>query len=113
MKLYISGPITGTEDYMERFNRAEQLLTAAGHTVINPARVNAALPGTTSYGEYMEMSFTMLEMCECIFLLRGWKKSRGARQELKYAAGRGYTIAFEGGRGCHDSQNIFSSAGTP
>lgn len=38
MKIYISGPITGTRYYMERFRKAEEKLTAAGHTVYNPAK---------------------------------------------------------------------------
>lgn len=40
MRVYISGPITGTEDYMERFAKAEEKLTAAGHQVYNPAHAN-------------------------------------------------------------------------
>ncbi len=32
MKVYVSGPITGVEGYMERFNEAEEALLAAGHT---------------------------------------------------------------------------------
>ena len=30
MKIYISGAITGTDDYMERFAKAEKELTAKG-----------------------------------------------------------------------------------
>ena len=42
--IYISGPITGTPDYMERFEKAEKELTENGYSVINPAKVNAMLP---------------------------------------------------------------------
>ena len=40
--IYISGPITGTSDYMERFEKAEKELIENGYSVINPAEVNAA-----------------------------------------------------------------------
>ena len=39
--IYISGPITGTSDYMKRFEKAEKELTENGYSVINPAKVNA------------------------------------------------------------------------
>lgn len=39
MKLYISGPITGTDDYMERFAAAQKELEEEGWSVVNPALV--------------------------------------------------------------------------
>lgn len=39
-KIYISGPITGTDNYMERFEKAENGLKALGVSVVNPAKVN-------------------------------------------------------------------------
>ena len=41
--IYISGPITGTSDYMKRFEKAEKELTENGYSVINPAKVNAKI----------------------------------------------------------------------
>ena len=38
MKIYISGAISGTKDYMERFARAEKELTEKGWSVVNPAK---------------------------------------------------------------------------
>ncbi len=49
MKLYISGPITGTDDYMERFAAAQKELEEEGWTVINPALVNSNLPKDTEW----------------------------------------------------------------
>ena len=49
MKIYISGAITGTDDYMERFEKAEKELAEKGYSVVNPAKVNAQLPEDTSY----------------------------------------------------------------
>ena len=70
MKIYISGPITGTEGYRARFDAAERRLKKEGHKVVNPARVNAALPEGTTHKEYMSVSIAMLDMCEIIFMLK-------------------------------------------
>ena len=91
MKLYLSGAITGTDDYMDRFSMAEKSLEVE-HTIINPARVNAQLPSDTNYEDYMKMSFCMLDMCDGIYLLKGWEKSRGSNRELGYAMAKGKII---------------------
>lgn len=99
MKIYISGPITGVEGYLKRFDLAENTLVAAGYEVVNPAKVNRYLPESTTHDQYMEMSFVMLEMCDTVFFLEGWENSKGARMEFEYALERGYTMTFEGGKG--------------
>lgn len=98
MKIYISGPITGVEGYFNRFELAEAALKAAGHEVINPARVNYSLPESTTHSQYMDMSLMMLSMCDTVFFLKGWENSIGANIEFKYALERGYTMIFDGGK---------------
>ena len=49
-RIYISGAITGTDDFMERFQKAEEKLKEAGHMVYNPARANSYMPDGTSSG---------------------------------------------------------------
>ena len=95
MKIYISGAISGTDDYMERFSRAENELTTKGWSVVNPANVNAQLPIDTGYEEYMKMSFCMLDMCDNICMLKGWEKSCGANRELGYAIAKKKTVFYE------------------
>lgn len=95
MKIYISGAITGTTDYMERFEKAEKELTEQGYSVVNPAKVNAQLPEDTGYEEYMKMSFCMLDMCDSIYMLKGWKKSCGANREYGYALASDMIIICE------------------
>lgn len=95
MKIYISGAITGTDDYMERFSKAEKELTEKGYSVINPAKVNAQLPKDTTHEEYMKMSFCMLDMCDAIYMLNGWSKSCGANRELGFAMAKNKKIIFE------------------
>jgi hypothetical protein len=93
IKVYISGKITGTIDYLHRFERAEKVLS--NYIVINPAKVNAQLPIETTWKEYMQMSMTMLKMCNAIYMLKGWEDSEGARLEYNYAVENNYKIIFE------------------
>ena len=95
MKIYISGAISNTDDFMERFAKAEKELTENGYSVVNPAKVNAQLPEDTTYEEYMKMSFCMLDMCESIYMLQGWEKSCGANREYGYALAKDMIIMYE------------------
>ena len=47
MRIYISGPITGTTGYMRKFEWAEAFWKDKGAYTINPARTNATLPEKT------------------------------------------------------------------
>ena len=95
IKIYISGKITGTTDYIQRFERAEKALSNSNYIVINPAKVNAQLPIETTLKEYIQMSMTMLKMCNSIYMLKGWEDSKGARLEYNYAVENNYKIIFE------------------
>ena len=102
MKIYISGAITGTNDFMERFAKAERELTYIGYSVVNPAKVNAQLPEDTNYDEYMKMCFCMLDMCDAIYMLNGWEESRGANREYGYAIAKGKEVIFESEGDLHE-----------
>lgn len=98
-RIYISGAISGTDDFMERFARMQERLEGMGHSVINPACANLYLPEDTSYEEYMKVSFCLIDLCGCVCLMDGWEKSRGARRERAYAEAREKEIMFESGLG--------------
>ena len=93
--LYISGKITGTTDYMERFSKAQAELEEKGYSVINPAAVNSMLPKNTTWKQYMDMSMTMLGMCDGIYMLDGWETSKGASMEFEMAKESGLEIYYQ------------------
>lgn len=94
-RIYIAGAISGTADYIERFASAQKKLKEQGYSVINPAAVNSAMPSDTTYEEYMTMGITMLDMCDSIYMLKGWEKSCGANREYGYASAKDKVIMFE------------------
>lgn len=86
-RIYISGPITGTEDYLKRFKEAEEKLKKQMPKAdfINPAGVMAGLPESTTWKEYMDIAIRLLDMCDGIYMLENWKDSTGASIEYGYA----------------------------
>ena len=57
---------------MERFQTVEERLIAEGHQVLNPASVNSMMPDKTSYEEYMQVCFCLLDMADAIYMMHGW-----------------------------------------
>lgn len=95
MRVYISGAITGTVDFKDRFVKAQEELELQGYSVINPEAVYSMFPKDTSYEDYRKMSFTMLEMCDAIYMLHGWEKSCSANREYGYAWAKDMIIIKE------------------
>lgn len=95
MRVYISGPITGTERYMNKFAWAENFWKDRGVYVINPAKTNATLPEETDHDGYMRISIALLAECDTIYMLKGWQNSIGANEERDYALENGYNILYE------------------
>lgn len=97
-KVYISGPITGTNDFIERFAAAEQILKSIGYTVINPAsveRLEKMPQKSTTWEQYMGEDLKMLATADAIYLLKGWENSRGAVIERDVAVGMGKQVLYE------------------
>ena len=93
--VYISGRMTGTDDYAERFAKAEQELTEQGFSVINPAKTAATFPKSFTYEDYMKIDLALLGMCDGIYMLKGWEKSCGANREYGYALASGMRVMYE------------------
>lgn len=97
-KIYISLPITGTTDYMERAEAIEKALLEYGHTVLNPAKTCATLPKDTTHEQYMSICLPMMEMCDTILFDVGWENSYGCNIEMRKAIKDKMAIGFMGER---------------
>ncbi|MCK9326807.1 MAG: DUF4406 domain-containing protein [Bacteroidales bacterium] len=91
MKIYIAGKITNYHDYKNKFTEAEKELTALGHTVMNPS----VLPEGLEQHEYMKICYSMIDVCEGVFMLDNWLDSVGAGLEHEYAKANQKTVMYQ------------------
>lgn len=89
-KIYISGGITNNPDYKKQFTRKYAELEN-DYIVLHPLMINAQL----SWKEYMRIDLAMIAVCNCIYMLKGWENSRGAKIEHFYAEYLGLKIIYE------------------
>jgi tRNA splicing endonuclease len=76
--------MTGVQNYnRDAFLCSELHLRALGYDVENPWRFGA-VDGWGHY-EYMRRDIVSLAECDAIYMLSGWKHSRGARKEWAVA----------------------------
>ena len=94
-RVYISGAMTGVKNYRHKFFDAERKLVAKNYKVINPAYIDDVMPNA-DYEDYMKVDLFLLDMCDLIYMLKGWEQSRGANREYGYALAKGMEIMFEG-----------------
>jgi len=97
MKIYLSGPVTGTDDYKKRFAKAEDYLRMKypGWSAVNPVSVCDRLPKDTTYNECMDVCLTLVKMCDAIYMMKGWEKSNGAKAECALAIAMGLNVYEE------------------
>lgn len=104
MRIYISGPISGTAGYKERFRQARTEIDEKAWwgeietsmfdlTIINPVELCEQIDGT--WADYMDVCLAALRLCDAIYILRGWEKSKGATIEKLYAEGAGLKIFYQ------------------
>lgn len=96
LAIYISGGITGVENWQDVFMAAEQDLLLHLHArlfIFNPVKIakdlersikvnTGKMPG---YTDYMREDIKILARCNAICMLPGWKRSKGARLEYRIA----------------------------
>lgn len=99
MKLYLSGPMSGYDDFnYPAFHANAALLRSLGHEVVSPAEqdeISGLDPKVAEWHEFIRWDIKVLAGCEGIVLMDGWHKSRGARLEHHIADALGmevYTI---------------------
>lgn len=105
--VYISGAITAptveeVKQNLARFDEVEAMLTAKGYKVYNPAdnevdekhSLSGNDDGTWEYYVARDAVWIMTYR-PSMYMMRGWKKSRGARLEHEIALVLGLAIAYE------------------
>ncbi|MEQ6437201.1 DUF4406 domain-containing protein [Comamonas sp. w2-DMI] len=91
-RIYIAGPMTGLpQSNYPAFHAAAAVLRSQGHHVENPAE-NPVPPCGGSWLGYMRMSLRQIADCDCIYMLPGWRNSRGARIEHGLAMDLGLEV---------------------
>ena len=88
MKIYISGPISGTTNYPQSFKKASEYLRDLGNEVVDPTTIDPPsgrqINGTT-WDYYMREGIKLLMDCDRIYMLEGWENSEGASLEQRIA----------------------------
>ena len=92
MNIYISGPIEGVDNYREKFERAKRIIEKGGNKAVNPAGLG--LYGLTRW-QILRIDLALLNLCDTIYMLKGWESSCGANREYGYALAKGMDIMFE------------------
>lgn len=95
--IYISGKITGTTDFLDRFAKAEEYLKDKypNTPIVNPAKLSMIMPAGSVWDDYMVVSMALVSRCSQIYMLKGWETSLGAQEELQYALEHDYELELE------------------
>ena len=87
-RIYIAGPMSGLPALnYPAFHAKAAELRALGFHVENPAENPA--PHCSSWLGYMRLAVAQLATCDAVYLLPGWRHSRGACVEHQLAVGLG------------------------
>ena len=78
--VFISGPITGVENYWEAFEKVEEMLENLGYIALTPSR----LPHGMSNAQYTRICMSMIDSADAVVFLNDWEDSEGARLEWDY-----------------------------
>lgn len=90
-KIYISGPMQGTLPLnTEKFNKAEDRLSAMGFDVKNPSK-----KAVINEDEHMRNCLIDISKSEMIFMLSGWDQCKMSRLEHHIAGELGMPILYE------------------
>jgi len=93
VSIYIAGPMTGYPEFnYPAFNDAGRALRDAGFDTLNPvdSEDENPTPGIPQPWEwYMRRALLMVLAADCVAMLPGWEKSRGASLEVHVARALG------------------------
>lgn len=118
-RVYCAGPMSGYPEYnFPAFFAKEKELIAAGFEVVNPASLNVVPEGVTVvagdkyWKEFMKEDIRQLIECDKIYMLKGWRSSKGASLEFTIAWALGLEVEYEDNNERVDHQRIEREART-
>lgn len=98
MKVYLSGPITGSPNYKADFKRIEDILKEHNYEVVNPAADEYEIDDTENkfsdenWVNFIVNDIRLVSKCDAICLLPKWDSSFGAKIEALTAEKLGKTF---------------------
>ncbi|MCL2233167.1 MAG: DUF4406 domain-containing protein [Treponema sp.] len=90
MRLYLSGKISGNDNYKEDFAIGRAKLENAGYDVCDPTTFD--LPEDVPWAEAMKHDICQMLKCDAVALLPNWAHSTGACIEARLAENLGMTV---------------------
>jgi len=102
MKLcYIAGPYTartliGRVINIYRARKVAKVLWAKGYGVICPHSNSAFMDKSAPPEQFYKGTLEMLKHCDYIVMLKGWGRSTGSREELRYAYKNSIPVIYWG-----------------
>lgn len=91
---YVSGRITGLDmrDVSTAFEYACGFLRSEGLRPLTPLDI---VPKGLTWKEYMQIDLRALRLCDSIYMMKGWRNSRGARIEHWFAKRIGMKVYYQ------------------
>lgn len=81
MTVYISGKISGDDNYKQKFIKKANELKSLGYRVLSPVMIDEEL----EYDDYMLIDYAMISVSHAVYFLSDWGNSKGAILERAYA----------------------------
>jgi len=88
-RIYICGKVTGDPNYRAKFRKEEERLFAFKYEPVNPT---AGISANEEWAKAMKTALRLMLLCDGVSLLPDWKKSKGAKIEVRLARELGMDV---------------------
>lgn len=95
--VYVAGPYRGAHEcivyrHIQRAREAAELIWRCGGVALCPHLNTAFMGGVVPDEAFLAGDLVLLERCDALFALHGWRESVGATGEVKHAEKRGIPV---------------------